>query len=108
MSDWREHIQEAIRLAEFQVAAMAQSPAQAALYLHAIGLFKDHLTWHPANHSCQYLAGVVAMLRRQDPGDDTDLYLASRHTLGLVDDGAEWESRLETARQGLKDAGVTV
>lgn len=101
-------IQEAIRLAELQVATLAENPAEAAAYTNAIEIFKNHLTWHPANHSGEYLAGVMAMLRTQLSGEDDALADAIGHTLGLVDDGAEWRLRLQTARQALIDAGVMV
>ncbi|PHR58735.1 MAG: hypothetical protein COA47_10030 [Robiginitomaculum sp.] len=101
-----EFIQEVISLAELQVAAFAENPAEAVVYIKAIELFKKHLTWHPANHSCKYLAGVMAMLRTQVPDYDTVLSDVIGNTLGLIDDGAESRYRLATARAQLKALGV--
>lgn len=101
-----EYLKEAVRIARLQVAAFGKTTEERGLYLCAISIFDDHIENHAID--CRYLSGVVTLMRKLDSQDDPELGLATWDTLGLVDDGAEWESRLETARQELRDAGVKV
>lgn len=100
-------LQQAVRLSRLQVAAFGKTTEERCLYLCAISVFDEHIEGK-VDIDCTYLLGVFDLVRKLDSQDDPDLGLATWHTLGLVADGAEWESRLNTARQELIDNGVSL
>jgi hypothetical protein len=72
----------------------------------AVALFEKHV--EDKEVECLYLGGIFHMLSMVAPDEDTPLSAAVSSTLGLVDDGAEWDMRLRLARQELRDLGVKV